>query len=117
MFRKQQGLAREFKTLQIMVALYCRGEHGTENGLCTECSELVDYGWERMDKCPFQKKKTACSKCTVHCYKPEMRQRVRTVMKYSGRRMVHRHPIMTFFHLVASMRKHPVRSSRKAEGV
>lgn len=26
----------------------------------------------------------ACKNCTVHCYAPEMRQRIRQVMKFSG---------------------------------
>ena len=33
--------------------------------------------------------KTFCSACKVHCYKPEMREQIRTVMRWSG-------PLMPF---------------------
>ena len=32
--------------------------------------------------------KTFCSNCKVHCYKPEMRKKIRAVMRFSGPRMI-----------------------------
>ena len=52
--------------------------------------------------CPFMEKKTFCSNCTVHCYKPEMRERIKKVMKFSGPRMLLYHPFMAVWHVVSS---------------
>ncbi len=81
-----------------------------------ECAPLRDYALERLDKCPFQEGKTTCAKCRVHCYKPEMREKVRTVMRYSGPRMLYRHPVLAVMHLVDSRRKSPARPQNRPAG-
>ena len=43
------------------------------------------WGYTR-DVYKRQEEKTFCSNCTVHCYRPEMRERIRTVMRYAGPR-------------------------------
>ena len=48
------------------------------------------------------KQKTFCSNCRVHCYKPEMREAIRTVMRYSAPRMLYIHPIAAIRHVVTS---------------
>ena len=64
-----------------MIALYCRKQHKTPKGqLCPACQELQDYALARIDKCPFMETKTFCSACKVHCYKPEMREKIRAVI-------------------------------------
>ena len=63
----------------------------------------------RLDKCPFLEGKTTCANCPVHCYKSDMREKVREVMRYSGPRMTLRHPILAVFHLIDGLRKEPVR--------
>ena len=35
-----------------------------------------------------------------HCYKPEMRERIRQVMRYSGPRMITKHPVAAIRHLL-----------------
>jgi hypothetical protein len=92
-------LSQERDTLQAMISLYCRGQHNTQQ-LCEECSDLWDYAEERLDKCPFGVEKPTCQNCTVHCYKPEMRQRVKEVMRYAGPRMIWHHPVMAIRHLI-----------------
>jgi hypothetical protein len=67
---------------------------------------------ERLDTCPFQAGKTTCAKCPIHCYKPDMREQVRTVMRYAGPRMLLRHPILALWHLVDGVRKEPVRAEK-----
>ena len=62
--------------------------------------ELLDYAYFRLDKCPFKDNKKFCSKCKVHCYKPEMRQQIKNVMRYSGPRMLFKHPILLFKHML-----------------
>ena len=44
--------------------------------------------------------KTSCDACENHCYKPEMRERIRQVMRYSGPRMITKHPVAAIRHLL-----------------
>ncbi len=104
-------LVREARTIESMIQIYCHrkcGRHtadGTSKGLCTECQELFDYAVVRLNKCPFQEEKSTCANCKVHCYKPEMRERIRDVMRYSGPFMLYRHPYLAFMHLVVDDRR------------
>ncbi len=103
-------MRRERRTIEAMIRLYCRHHHGGGRNLCPACAELLDYAFQRLDRCPFQEGKTTCAKCPVHCYKPSMREKVREVMRYSGPRMLWRHPVLALFHLLDGRRKEPVRS-------
>lgn len=88
-----------------MIALYCRNNHGTNKkyGLCTECQQLLDYARSRSDHCPFMETKTFCVNCRVHCYKPEMREKIRQVMRYAGPRMIFYHPATAISHMFSVM--------------
>ncbi|MFQ6044511.1 MAG: nitrous oxide-stimulated promoter family protein [Candidatus Poribacteria bacterium] len=105
-------IRREYKTIAAMIHLYCRSQHKTKGALCFECKELLAYAQVRLDKCPFQGNKTTCAKCPVHCYKPVMREKVRTVMRYAGPRMLYRHPVLALFHFIDGFRKEPICSLR-----
>ena len=60
-----------------MIALYCRKQHHTlRDSLCSECQQLHDYALARIEHCPFMETKTFCSACKVHCYQPEMREKI-----------------------------------------
>jgi len=85
-------LSQERATVQAMILLYCR-------------SQLWSYAEERLDKCPFGDEKPTCENCPVHCYKPEMRQRIKDVMRYAGPRMIFHHPIMAIRHLLHNSKK------------
>ncbi len=125
-----------------MIALYCKGNHsahrsvslrerggemqqmregaalrardsGERRNLCPECAELEAYAPARSERCPFMEEKPFCSNCTVHCYRPEMRERIRTVMRYAGPRMLFHHPVMAIRHMIESQRERQrIRSSR-----
>ena len=104
----QQGrLKRERHTIQAMINIYCRENHHPPELLCIECQELYAYAMQRIEKCPFQAEKPACSKCPIHCYKPNMREKVRCVMRYSGPRMLIYHPILTILHYIDGITKSP----------
>lgn len=97
---------REKKTVEMMIGLYCKKNHGSLKGdLCEECGRLRDYAFERTDQCPFMESKTFCTNCQVHCYRKDMRERIRTVMRYSGPRMVLYHPVVAFRHLMETKRE------------
>lgn len=92
---------REKRIVSEMISLYCRRSHQTKKGtLCPDCAALLAYAHERSEKCPYMEKKTFCSSCKTHCYKPEMREKIRTVMRYSGPRMITVHPVMAIRHLI-----------------
>lgn len=96
---------REKKTVALMIKLYCRKKHGTKNELCPDCKALSEYAAMRSDKCPFMESKTFCSNCKVHCYKPDMREKIREVMRFSGPRMILYHPIMAVRHVIESKKE------------
>jgi hypothetical protein len=98
-------LAREEKTIAAMIALYCRDHHGAGpsdagDGLCADCAGLLDYARVRLEKCRYGSEKPTCANCETHCYRPSMRERVREVMRYSGPRMLKKHPVLAVAHLV-----------------
>jgi hypothetical protein len=109
---KNSRMARETKTIEKMVLIFCRKYHAMQGTLCNECDELLRYASARLEKCPFQEGKTTCAKCPVHCYKPDMRERVRKVMRFSGPRIVYRHPLMALFHMIDGFRKKPIKRDR-----
>ncbi|MFH1717179.1 MAG: nitrous oxide-stimulated promoter family protein [Planctomycetota bacterium] len=94
-------LEKERKTIGIMIRIFCGAHHGiTAGDLCSECEELFGYAGERLRRCPFGENKGPCSKCRIHCYKPDMRKRITEVMRYSGPRMIKRHPLLAIDHLL-----------------
>lgn len=96
---------REKRVVSLMISIYCRKNHGAKRELCPECQELKEYAILRSDKCPFMESKTFCSNCKVHCYKPEMREKIRVVMRYAGPRMIFHHPVMAVRHVIESKRE------------
>ncbi len=94
-----QKREKEKEMLGLMIRVYCRGKHKNKKELCPQCQELQEYAWIRTDKCPFMETKTFCSACKVHCYAPEMREKVREVMKYAGPRMLFYHPTAAIRHM------------------
>ena len=96
---------REKAVVSLMVALYCKKQHGGKGQLCEECAALLEYAKFRSDKCPFMETKTFCSNCKVHCYKPEMRERIKQVMRFSGPRMILYHPILAIRHVIESKKE------------
>ena len=102
-------IAREDKTVEAMIRIYCRDLHHTQDDLCTECDELLDYAKKRLSQCPYQGGKTTCAMCPTHCYKPSMREKIRAVMRYAGPRMMYRHPILALYHLIDGRRKEPIK--------
>ena len=95
---------REKRIVSLMIAIYCRAKHG-RRGLCPDCAALDAYARLRSDRCPFMETKTFCSNCRVHCYRPDMREKIRAVMRFSGPRMLFYHPVMAIRHVIESKRE------------
>ncbi len=83
-----------------MIRIYCRSKHNTHSSLCAECAALENYAHERLEHCPFGEQKRACKNCEIHCYKPEYRDKIRKVMRFSGPRMLFFHPLEAVRHLL-----------------
>ena len=101
-------IAREKKTVAYMIRFYCERHHSDlehKEGLCDSCAELQQYAHKRLSHCQFGETKTTCGKCPIHCYKPDKRERIKEVMRYSGPRMVYRRPVLAFQHLLDGLKK------------
>jgi len=99
-------ITREKKTIDKMVHIYCKAHHDFKgNKLCSECTEFREYAFLRLDRCPFQEEKSTCGKCLVHCYQPQMREEAKTIMRYSGPRMLLHSPRLAFQHVIDGRKK------------
>ena len=96
---------QEKELVSQMIALYCKKKHGHKKGLCEDCARLDAYARLRSEKCPFMETKTFCSNCKVHCYKPEMREKIREVMRFSGPRMIFSHPVIAIRHVIETKKE------------
>lgn len=92
-----------------MIALYCAQNHADADcrdvaycgePVCSECVELDEYAVMRTQRCRKMDVKTSCDECENHCYRAEERERIRAVMRYSGPRMLTKHPIAAVRHLM-----------------
>ena len=105
MAKSHPRIERERKTLEAMIRIFCRDRHGTKGELCSDCKGLFAYATKRLNKCSFNEKKPSCAFCPIHCYRPDMRQRIREVMRFAGPRMFWKHPVLAACHLIDGRRK------------
>jgi len=103
---------KEKEMIPKMILTFCKGNHKEirksnhlkRNELCSECNELKEYALFRLEKCPFKINKNFCSCCKVHCYKPNMKEKIRLVMRYSGPRLIFTHPIYAIKHVAKTIK-------------
>ena len=91
-------LKTEIQTIEAMIRIYCRHHHGKD--LCSDCGNLLSYCLARIDKCTYGPIKPACNKCEIHCYAPKMRESIKEIMRFSGRRIIWRHPYLAVVHII-----------------
>ena len=82
-----------------MIRLYYRRKLGILEP-STEELELLNYAKQRLTRCKFGNDKPACKRCPIHCYKPDMRAKIRDVMRWAGPRMIIYDPIAAIKHLI-----------------
>ncbi len=92
---------RKHEIAEKMIITYCKGNHDgqAETGLCAQCKDLCEYSKFRTSKCPHIEKTLFCVNCPTPCYKPDMKEAMRVMMKYSGPRFFLRHPIIVLDHV------------------
>ena len=115
---RDREVVKDTRLLGDFAVIYCTGVHadrqrhalvsdGVALGVygrkvpvvCDECAGLLAYAEERRAYCP-KYPKPFCSYCDTHCYKPDMREYMREVMRYAGPRSVLRgHAIDSVKHL------------------
>jgi hypothetical protein len=129
-----EKVAHDSRLLGDFARIYCDGKHpdrpkkplesaGADLGVygetpvvCEECAALLAYAEKRRALCPQDKPgkpKPFCSHCETHCYKLEMRDLMRDVMRYAGpRSMLHGHAIDGVRHMIEG-RKHAAEMRRR----
>ncbi|MFR4162883.1 MAG: nitrous oxide-stimulated promoter family protein [Paraclostridium sordellii] len=91
---------KEKEIITLMINLYCKKKHGSlKNELCSECKDLEEYVHKRLTYCKFGNEKSSCKKCPIHCYKKDMREKVKEVMKFSGPRILIYNPLEYIRHI------------------
>lgn len=94
-------MKRELKTVEKMIYIFCENKHDNKQ-LCAECSALLDYVKKRLDNCPLYEDKPVCVDCKIHCYRKAEREAICEIMRYSGPKMIYRHPILAIWHIIDS---------------
>jgi hypothetical protein len=106
MNKQHPRIKREKKTIDKMVHIYCKAHHGTKSDeICPKRNEFLQYAFTRLDRCPFQEEKSTCGKCLVHCYQPQLREKAKEIMRYSGPRMLLHSPRLALHHLFDGRKK------------
>lgn len=95
-------IEKEKAVVELMIRLYCRKREG-HTTLCSSCRELLKYAHRRLDHCRYGNNKPTCKKCPIHCYQPEMKRRIKDVMRWAGPRMLLYHPLAALHHLWQEM--------------
>ena len=99
--RKQK---RYIRVTEVMIEKYCRDHHGKKLAECSDCSSLFEFCSKRIVGCRYGDAKPPCSSCRTHCYKPSMRSAIKSVMKYSGPKMLFSHPFIVISHALATLK-------------
>lgn len=92
-----ERIEREKRIVSLMISIYCKHKEHHE-AMCTECRELEAYAHKRLSHCRHGNNKKACKDCKTHCYAPDYRNRIRTVMRFAGPRMLWYSPLECLRH-------------------
>ncbi|KHT23512.1 hypothetical protein RC96_02170 [Pectobacterium carotovorum subsp. carotovorum] len=88
-----------------MIELY--EKHHPETDDNAQYKDLFNYAIKRLERCQFGEDKPACKHCPIHCYQPARREAIKAIMRWSGPRMLLRHPILAIRHLIDDHRPVP----------
>ncbi|MCD6580586.1 MAG: nitrous oxide-stimulated promoter family protein [Desulfuromusa sp.] len=104
---------KDLKILALFTSVYCRDHHTAEikslsdlpeqlaslerYACCAPCREFLLYAIERRLNCPLEER-PVCKHCQVHCYRPDYREKVRDIMRYSGKTLIKRGRLDLLWH-------------------
>ncbi|KAL0223973.1 hypothetical protein P9112_003363 [Eukaryota sp. TZLM1-RC] len=118
LYMTKHRIAREKITITAMLKLFCRKmKHGTSSPLCEECSTLLRYAYNRLDRCRFGTQKSTCGQCHIHCYAPLHRKTIKQVMRKVGPLLMFHHPLLTFGHFLDSLKGNSNRPKKKVKNM
>ena len=87
---------KDIRILEKFIQVYCDTKHKdfektivNNLDLCEECFETLNYSILRREFCSLNPK-PSCKNCDIHCYKPDQRQKIKNIMRYSGMHMIKR---------------------------
>lgn len=92
-----KDIRAEYDLVCEMIDLFARKKDTYSSN---EISDLKAYVKERLISCRQRPDKPFCSYCKTHCYKADMRERIREVMKYSGPRFIFYRPRASINHFL-----------------
>lgn len=84
---------KDISVLMGFLQVYCQQNHSQrekrlpsefKEELCEECIQLASYSIKRRKYCP-KEPKPACKSCDTPCYQSPYREKIREVMKFSGK--------------------------------
>ena len=116
--KEERKTARDLRTLASFIQIYCDGHHKTADRtaptlkthdvegiaarplmLCRDCQKLLAHAVVKRTHCDLDPK-PSCKKCPEHCYAPKYRDQIRTVMRYSGKRLLFQGRLNYVWHLL-----------------
>lgn len=101
-FRKEvinmNRIRKEKETVGLMIKLYCKKKHSSME-LCSQCTELLEYAKKKLSNCTYGNEKSYCVKCTTPCYNVDMKLKIKSVMRFSGPRLIIYKPMEFIRHL------------------
>lgn len=94
---KNEGplILEEMHMIEVMIKLYYSKNESIAD---IEENRMLTYALKRLQYCQFGEEKTTCKKCPVHCYQPRYKEQMKQIMRYSGPRMLVKHPVLTVKH-------------------
>jgi len=109
------GELKDLRVLAQFTSVYCRARHDGEKAplsmvetdlialkldkylLCSDCRDFLSYAIRRRLRCPLDPK-LVCKHCRVHCYRPGHREKVREIMRFSGKYLILRGRLDLLWH-------------------
>lgn len=95
----------KLKLVRKMITYHCRKTH-RQKQLCPSCSELLRYISSRLNECMLPEESSSCFMCPHYCYNPDMRERIRTVMRSAAPCILLKSPVLMLKHLLHLKKLH-----------
>ncbi|WEG72495.1 nitrous oxide-stimulated promoter family protein [Vagococcus intermedius] len=96
-------ISEEIQLIEVMIKTYY---HKTENSAPISEKRMLSYAKKRLEYCRFGESKTTCQRCPIHCYQENYREQMKKIMRFSGPKMILKHPILTVKHGLRGMIHH-----------